>query len=668
MPSPRTQGTPLRLSKSKRRIFTFVTLASPVAVLVILEVSLRLFHYGPDLSLFTTEVVNGRRYHIMNPEVRSRYFANMEFNPSTSVDDFLVPKPPGTYRIFCLGGSTTVGYPYWYNGSFSTFLRDRLQRIFPEKGIEVINLGMTATNSFTVVDMARDVVEYEPDLIIVYDGHNEFYGALGISSNESPGNSRWLTQSYLRLLHFRTFLLLRDAYARAAGLFRPRATVPSRGTMMEKMSYGNYIAYGSPTYRSALSMFEGNLDELKSLCTKHRVPLIVSTQVSNLRDQAPLVPGNSAGKTPEEASKLNALINLGLARIRSGKIDSALASFRAAVLVDSLRGDSHYLAARCLDSLGDRHSARMEYVLARDYDQLRFRTSTDFNDAIRRMEDDRDVFVLDMERVFQNHAPDSLIGNTLIMEHLHPNSSGYFVMGEAFAGEMRRHQMLASAEEWRARDTIGDGEIWRERSVSTLDEMIAWRRTEILTSGWPFTTKKVPVVRPVLATDTLGQFAEEVTRGMWDWYRAHREAAAYYERRTEWDSVAMEERVMISQMPLDVEPYLALAHAYLIRERYQAMVSILLRSQTVQPTILACRALGDYALQTGKPLQAIEQYEQMSAFKQSAGERLENGYLLALAYLRANMRDRADDQLHKLLELDPKYRPAADLLAHLKGP
>ncbi len=668
MPAPRQRDTPVRLSKAKRRTFTFITLASPVAFLVLLEMGLRLFHYGPDLSLFTTEEVNGRRYHVMNPEVRSRYFANMDFNPSTSVDDFLVPKPAGRYRIFCLGASTTVGYPYWYNGSFPTFLRDRLQMIFPEKAIEVINLGMTATNSFTVVDMARDVVEYEPDLIIVYDGHNEFYGALGISSNESPGNSRWLTQSYLRLLHLRTFVLLRDVYGLAAGLFRSRATVPSRGTMMEKLSHGNYIPYGSRTYRVALSMFEGNLAELTTLCRKNGIPLIVSTQVSNLRDQPPLLPGNSTGRTPENGVTFNTLLNLGLARLRNGKIDSALASFRGAVLQDSLRGDAHFLVARCLDSLGDRNSARAEYVRARDYDQLRFRTSSDFNEAIRVLENDRDVFVLDMERVFQDHSPDSLIGNTLMMEHLHPNSFGYFLMGEAFARQMRRHHLLASAEEWSASDTIAPGEFWNMRSVSTLDEMIARRRTEILTSGWPFVSGKVPLDRSLPAADTLGQIAEEVTHGRWDWYRGHREAAGYYERRKEWDSLAREQRVLISQMPLDVDPYLSLAHVYLLQKRYQAMVRVLLRSQTVQPTILACRALGDFALQTGKPLEAITQYERMSAFEQTSGERLENGYLLALAYLRADMRDRAAGQLRKLLELDPKYKPAADLLSRLTRP
>ena len=668
MSASRTQGTPVRLSKTKRRIFTFITLATPVVLFFILEAGLGLVRYGPDLSLFTTEVVNGRTYHVMNPEVKRRYFASMDFNPSTSVDDFLVPKPAGTYRVFCLGASTTVGYPYWYNGSFPTFLRDRLQRIFPEKAIDVINLGMTATNSFTVVDMALDVVRYEPDLIIVYDGHNEFYGALGVSSNESPGKSRWLTALYLRLIHFRTFLLLRDLYGRAAGIFSPAPAVPSRATMMEKMSYGNYIDYGSGTYRKALSIFQDNLAELTAICAKHKVPLILSTQVSNLRDQPPFIAGNSETRTPEERLNITMLLNLGHSQWMRGEIDSARVTFQAAVSLDSLRPDSHYYVARCLDSLGDRSAARLEYIRARDLDQLRFRASSEFNEAIRRMDNNKDVFVLDMERVFQERSPDSLIGSTLMMEHLHPNSRGYFLMGEAFAGEMRRHQMLASEEEWSVRDTIAGEECWNERSVSLLDEIIARRRKEIVTSGWPFTSEKVPVVRSVALTDTLGQIAENVTRGVWDWFRAHREAATYYEQRADWAGLASEQRAILSQMPLNVESYLSLAHLYLLQGRYGAVVRTLRRSQTVRPTILACRALGDYALQTGDPLEAIRQYEQISAFEQGTHERLENGYLLALAYLRANMRDRAAGQLRKLLELDPSYKPARDMLSRLGGP
>ncbi len=134
----RTYISPCRYARNARlrpppgqRLFFVVTLLFPVVFFVLLELGLRWSGYGPDLSLFITDVQNGKQYHLMNPEVKSRYFYRVPFSPSTSPDYFLVPKPAGTFRIFCLGGSTTVGFPYYYNTSFSSFLRDRLRRLFP---------------------------------------------------------------------------------------------------------------------------------------------------------------------------------------------------------------------------------------------------------------------------------------------------------------------------------------------------------------------------------------------------------------------------------------------------------------------------------------------------------------------------------------------------------
>ena len=239
------------MTVQRRRLFFGIMIAFPVFLFIFIEGGLRLIGYGPDLSLFTTEVLNGREYHIMNPAVKHRYFSRVAFQPSTSPDYFLVPKPPGTFRIFCLGGSTTVGFPFWYNGAFSSFLRDRLHRVFPDSSIEVINLGMTATNSTTALDMAREIMDYEPDLVIVYDGHNEFYGALGVASRESVGGSRWLSKLSLRLIHLRLFLAMRDAYAIVGQLFAGD-DASSRGTMMEKLARGRYIPYGNDLYNEGL--------------------------------------------------------------------------------------------------------------------------------------------------------------------------------------------------------------------------------------------------------------------------------------------------------------------------------------------------------------------------------------------------------------------------------
>ena len=312
-----------QLSASRRHAYLAITFAFPCVVLLLLEASLRVLHYGPDLSLFITQELHGRTYHIMNPEVRRRYFSQVSFAPSTSPDYFLMPKPGGTYRIFCFGGSTTAGFPYWFNGAFSSFLRDRLRSNFPDRPIEVINLGMTATNSYTVVDMARDVLEYEPDLIIVYDGHNEFYGALGTASRESMGGSRWLSRLALALAHIRTYQLALDIAAAFGSVFGNDDNPTSRGTLMERLARGKTVPYNSQTYRDGLQIFSANLQELKDLCTDRGVPVILGTQVSNLRGLVPFVSGTPPETSPQTRLAFNTRFNTGIEQRLNGNFVAA---------------------------------------------------------------------------------------------------------------------------------------------------------------------------------------------------------------------------------------------------------------------------------------------------------------------------------------------------------
>jgi tetratricopeptide (TPR) repeat protein len=666
VPSKTNKGTSSRLeiTAPKKRLFLAFTIAFPFIVLLLLEAGLRLFHYGPNLELFMNEEISGKTYLRMNPEVKLRYFISTPFSPTTSPDLFQMPKPAGTFRIFCLGGSTTVGYPYWYNGSFSTFLRDRLRAIFPEKQIEVINMGMTATNSFTVNDMARELVDYEPNLFVVYDGHNEFYGALGIASHESLGQLRWLSKLYLRLIHVRTFLLVRDIVARISGIFEHPAPVQPGATMMEKLARGKYIPYRTELYNSALKIFRENLEELKSLASERSIPVILGTQVSNLRDMPPFI-----ATLPEDKKKSSVIDSLYLTGIKlllmQSNVDSAFRYFKKANAMDSMRADVHYRIAQCLDSLRKKREARTEYIKARDLDMLRFRTSSEFNEAIRSACNNESILLADIEQTFQDVSPDSLIGSNLIVEHLHPNSRGFFLMAKEFARQMHLHGLLASNDEWSHNDTISDGIFWEQRSLTELDERIARRRTEILTSGWPF-REGVPEVDAVTATDTLGQFAESVTRAQWDWHQAHRAAVDYYVSRKEIDNVELEYRVLINQIPYEALYYRKLAKILLDKGNLEQVRRLLLKSLEYEKTILAYRALGDIALRNGKPDEAIRYYENTFTFPQSTMEQVENSYLLSVAYTRAGKTSEAKNKLLALLKIRPDYQPAIQLLQELR--
>ena len=99
-----------------------------------------------------------------------------------------------------------------------------------------------------------------------------------------------------------------------------------------------------------------------------------------------------------------------------------------------------------LDVEGRKTEALHQYTLARDCDELRFRTDSKFNDLIRSMDDHEYCFVADIEADFKALSPDSLIGYNLITEHLHPNSRGYFEIAKSFAQSMHQHGVLATSK------------------------------------------------------------------------------------------------------------------------------------------------------------------------------------------------------------------------------
>lgn len=640
---------PADLTPSRRRVFTAIMVLVPVLALAALEGALRLSGYGPDLRLFTTEQIAGRTYFIMNPDVKARYFTHVEFSPNTSPDYFSVPKPPGTFRIFCLGGSTTVGYPYGYAGSFAAFLRDRLRATFPDRKIEVINLGMTATNSFTVNDIARELPAYEPDLLVVYDGHNEFYGALGVASNESSGRSPWLVRLYLRLIHVRSFQLLRQAYA-AAGRILAGPPAADPGTMMERLAHGQYVPLGSGAYRAGIAAFSDNVAALASFCAEEKIPLLLGTQVSNLRDLPPL---DSEGRTRDEF------------RGDPAAVEEAA---RAALRRDSLAADAHYALARALLARSLPRDAEAEFIRARDCDALRFRAATDQNAVIRAATAPRNgIFVADHEAALRAEARDSIIGGDLILEHLHPNVRGYFLIAKEYARAMRAAGLLAAPAAWAGRDTVSDGALMAASPLTELDMACAARRTVLLTSGWPFTPQTAPAPARVPAAG-LDDITERAVRGVLTWEQAHVAAAEFYTGTGDDRDAAREYRALIRQFPLNVSPYLALAHALIRQDSADAAAAVLRQSLAVEPTVHAYRVLGSMELNRGALPEAIALLKDAAATDLGAEDYPESCYLLALAYARNHQPDLAVAQLRPLLQRYPEFTKASTLLRALQKP
>src|ERR1700752_3399279 len=178
------------MDKRKLWLFRVIAMLLPFVLLFLLEVALRIFHYGYDTSLFI-EYPGNKDYWVMNPDASKKYFTDQLNATTGNREPFRKEKEANTLRIFVLGESTTIGYPYFHNGSFHRWLLYRLMAGYPDKKIEMVNVSLTAVNSFTGLGFSKEVVRYQPDAVLIYTGHNEYYGALGVgSTNRIGGNPR----------------------------------------------------------------------------------------------------------------------------------------------------------------------------------------------------------------------------------------------------------------------------------------------------------------------------------------------------------------------------------------------------------------------------------------------------------------------------------------------
>jgi lysophospholipase L1-like esterase len=106
----------------------------------------------------------------------NQYFDTISINEfGFRGSDFLYDKPQNVFRIFMVGGSTIFGVGSSSDQtSIPGYLQKNLNNFPSSTSIQVINAGYPSANSFSESKFVRDVLlQFDPDMIIVYDGWNE---------------------------------------------------------------------------------------------------------------------------------------------------------------------------------------------------------------------------------------------------------------------------------------------------------------------------------------------------------------------------------------------------------------------------------------------------------------------------------------------------------------
>ncbi len=633
----------IELSPAKRWLFRAIVWFFPVILLILIETILRLSGYGTDYRLFVTSSVD-RRYLEPNPQLGRRYFPGGRFYPNVTHSFLLKEKPKNCFRIFVLGGSTARGYPYYYNGSFSSMLRVMLQKSYPALYFEVINLAMVAVNSYTVRDITRELWAYQPDLILIYSGHNEFYGALGVGSVEKLGTSRSLVLAYLYFNRFKTFQLVRNLIRSVRQQFGGKDTsTPLQTTLMEHLASRRSIPYGSPLYRKAVQIFRENLTDVVAMCQEHQVPVLLGTLTSNVHDQPPF---NDTFQPATDTAAWWALYRQTLTA-PAAQQDSL---FGELFRLDTLPASAHYRFGRFAERTGRLDTAYRHLYLAKDYDGLRFRASEDLNRVLRQLAQKPGVRLVPVKEAFEQQSPNRLPGTNLFLEHLHPNLKGYFLLAKSFYRTILRSKRIPGTP----RKLPPDSLLWQELGITDFDREAGNIRIRVLTSGWPFRKSTVGTLdRLNLKPETyVQQLALDYWHKKITWEKAHVLLAEHYLKTKQWKRAAAEFRALIVFTPFNPSPYQHLVRILVEHGRYAEAIPYLKTLIRLSPDLFAYRTLGKIYLQQGYPEKAIPNFRQALNIYAADEESL---FYLAAAYFQIGQLENARMFLQRLQRVAPDY-------------
>ncbi|WP_183561435.1 hypothetical protein [Mucilaginibacter sp. SP1R1] len=468
----------MALSKNKIILFKGISITLiPLLLLFLLELTLRLFHYGHNLSVFV-DYKGNRNYLVLNPDASKKYFTDDDMATTGNSEPFKKQKDANTLRIFVLGESTTIGYPFFHNGSFHRWLQYRLMHELPDKNLEIINLSLTAVNSYTVAGFAKEIVNYEPDAVFIYTGHNEYYGALGAGSTQHIGGNRNMVKLLLHLREFKIWQLLSNVYSSIQNLIH---TDKRAGASRMRLMVGNQqIPYQSELYQKGVKQFTNNMTEVVKLFSQKHIPLYLSNLVSNQKSLKPFIsvePGSLKYPLFQKnyADGLNAF--------KANNLPVAEKYFTAAdELFDTNALCNFYLGA-VFYKKGDYTYAQKYFSKAKDLDALRFRAPDQFNNIITQLcKQYPGTHLVDTQTAFEKYTPQHIIGDELMVDHVHPNLMGYAIMADAFYKAMVNNHFI-TVDKARA---MSFEQLLQNMPVTRVDSLAGMDRIKNLKKRWPY--------------------------------------------------------------------------------------------------------------------------------------------------------------------------------------
>jgi tetratricopeptide (TPR) repeat protein len=375
---------------------------------------------------------------------------------SFNYQEFPTHKPENGFRLFTLGGSSAYGFPWDARTAFTAVLGRALQAAMPERTVEAINVAAMSYGSHRLRILAHELLDYEPDLLVIYTGHNEFVERRFYRDriDRIPRLDRFRGLLY-RWRLYSVLMRVKDSGAPVGSETQdPDLPAGPSGALLGLDVVREYsVDVAENEQREVRQHFEENLRSIVELATARGVSVVLCTVPSNLSGWRPnqSLFGNDTGT--EARTRVLDLLEAARQNIEAGEVGRAVEQLEEARALAPGYAEIHFELGRAYAASDRADDAWDAFVLARDLDAQPARAVTALNDVVRGLGQRGDVLLVDVEDAFRDASPDGLLGFNLFEDYVHPKPEAHrlialelwtLLLEEGLLGPPRR----ASAEEF----------------------------------------------------------------------------------------------------------------------------------------------------------------------------------------------------------------------------
>ena len=415
-------------------LFRLLTAVAGLGIVVGVEGLLR---FVPELGSAPLVVARAERgdqtLHAVNRFYSQRFFFGQRGRLAAAGQmaerSFFKPASADLYRVVFVGASTVQGFPHPRRLAAASFLEVMLQDALPDRPVEVINLGITSIASFAVAQVVADAMVLEPDLVVVYTGHNEFYGIYGVGDYQTPTYNR--LDYALRQLHLAQLVQGAADYFDVGG---------SSTDLLKLMAQRGEVPVDSARRQAAEVHLRENVRQIAKTCQSVGVPLILCTLAAN---DAGFAPVGSAEVALEDIPSrqwsdymADAAEHLTANYVSPEMAREALALLDQAAALSVEHAWLWYLRGRGLERVDRLDEAHVAFRKARDLDTMPWRAPTAHSEIIRSQARESGAIVADVEAAFAAASPPQGVGWQWAVDHVHFSVSGQALLARVVLGSL----------------------------------------------------------------------------------------------------------------------------------------------------------------------------------------------------------------------------------------